>query len=179
MGMEEIARLIGNICGYVVVVLGALMFISTKRKQILMIKLISEIFSFANMILLGLFTGAALNVLNIGRSLVFYYREEKKWAQSYLWLFVFLAITLISPIMTWAGPISLLPAFGSALACIGYYMKHPLAMKSFILPGITLWLVYTLLAENYPSAIANVLAIISLVIGIVREILKLRKKESP
>ena len=178
MDLEQIANLVGNLCGYVVVVLGGVMFLSTKRKQILTVKLISELFSFANMILLGQFTGAALIVLNIGRSVVFYHREDKKWAQSYIWLFVFLGITLISPIMTWAGPISLLPAFGSALACIGYYMKHPLAMKCFILPGITLWLIYTFLGANYAPAIANVLAIISLTIGIVREMQKIREKRA-
>ena len=176
MDFEQIAYIIGQICGWIVVALGAVMFVSTKRKQILIFKVICEMFSFFNMILLGQFTGAALNVLNLGRSIVFYYREDKKWAQRYIWLFVFLGITLISPVMTWAGPISLLPAVGSALACIGYYMKHPLVMKCFILPGITLWLLYTLLGENYPSAISNALSIISRVIGIIREIRKLRKK---
>lgn len=174
MDLGQIANLVGNLCGYVVVVLGGVMFLSTKRKQILTLKLITELFSLANMFLLGQFTGAALNVLNVGRSIVFYHREDKKWAQGYIWLFIFLGITLISPVMTWQGPISLLPAFGSALACIGYYMKKPLAMKCFILPGITLWLIYTILGNNYAPAVSNALSIISLVIGIVREIKKIK-----
>lgn len=168
-------EIIAHVFGYIVVALGGLMFLSTRRKQILSIKLISEVCSFLNMTLLGLYTGAALNVLNIGRSIVFYCREDKKWAKSYVWLPIFLAATLISPAMTWAGPISLLPALGSCLACIGYYMRHPLAMKCFILPGITLWLIYTALTGNHSSAVANVLAIISLLIGITREIIRIVK----
>ena len=169
-------EIIAHIFGYIVVALGGLMFISTKRKQILSIKLVSEICSFLNMTLLGLYTGAALNILNIGRSIVFFYREDKKWAKSYVWLPVFLGATLISPVMTWAGPISLLPAIGSALACIGYYMRHPLVMKCFILPGIGLWLIYTIVTDNHSAAVANVLSIISLLIGIAREILAICKQ---
>lgn len=178
MDFEQIAYIIGQICGWVVVALGGVMFVSTKRKQILTCKLLAEIFSLANMTLLGLFTGAALNVVNLGRTVVFYHREDKKWAQSYIWLFLFFTVTIASPLLTWAGPISLLPAAGSALACIGYYMKHPLAMKCFILPGITLWLLYTLLGENYPSALANALSVISLVIGITREIQKIKAERA-
>ncbi len=168
-------QITAQILGYIAIALSILMFISTKRSALLLTKLISEALWFFNMLLLGLYTGASLNAINIVRSFVFFHRDSKKWAKGYLWLFLFLAATLISPVMTWAGPVSLLPAFGSVLACLGYYMRRPIMTKILNLPGIGLWLVYAILTGNTVATVSGFFQIGSLAIGLVRELISFRK----
>ncbi len=171
--MEMLAQIIG----YVAVTIGVVLFVSTRRKTLLLLKMLSDLLWTVNMLFLGLYSGAALCGISACRSFVFYHREDKKWAKSNAWLVFFLAATLVSPIMTWEGPISLLPAFGSVLACLGYFARRPLVIKALNLPGVSCWCLYGLLSANYPSAINEAISLFSLLVGLVRELLLLRKSK--
>ncbi|MBQ8174143.1 MAG: YgjV family protein [Clostridia bacterium] len=161
--------------GYFAVFLGLFSYVSTKRKPIYIMKGVTDALWVINLAMYGMYTAAFINCMNIGRTTVSYFREDKKWAAHRIWLPIFLAATLISPILTWAGSISLLPSIGSLLACFGYYMHSPLALKCFVLPGTALWLVYGILSGNISLIVGNVLNVTSLSIGIVREIVALKK----
>ena len=172
-------EIVAQIVGYVAVVVGAFLFISTRRKTLLLVKMLSDVLWTVNMLLLGLYSGAALCFISACRSFVFYHREDKKWAKSNAWLVFFLALTLVSPIMTWEGPISLLPAVGSVLACLGYFARRPLLIKALNLPGVSCWCLYGLLSANYPSAINEAISVCSLLVGLGRELfLRHRSKQT-
>jgi hypothetical protein len=83
----------------------------------------------------------------------------------------------ISPFFTWQGPISLLPAIGSALAVIAFYCKQPLHIRLFGLVAQLLWLIYTILSFNVVSAIQNVILIISILLGLLRDYREYRAKK--
>ena len=58
--------------------------------------------------LLGAMTAATINILSFARSVVFYF-NDRKWAQSRAWLWAFLALYVVNTVLTWDGPVSLLP----------------------------------------------------------------------
>ena len=120
-------------------------------------------------------TGAILNAIGIFREIVFYNRLDKNWAKHKFWLFFFIGVTLISPIVSWSGPISLLPAFGSIFAVILFYSKNTDYMRylSFLAQG--LWLVYASVIISVPAIISNAIMILSSIIGIIRSFI-LKKK---
>ena len=161
--------------GYISTALEVSTFASTRRTYMLLAKLAAEVFCFLNMILSGSGTAAAINLINVGRQTVFYYRVNKKWAASRLWLPAFMGATVLSSVMTWAGPISLLPTVGSCLACAAYYMRRPLVIKLVMFPATALWLWYGVLIRNPPLVLCTALGLGMLMVGIARECL-LRKK---
>ncbi len=161
--------------GYFAVFLGLFSYVSTKRGPIYIMKGVTDALWIVNLALYGMHTAVFINCMNIGRTAVFYYREEKAWAKHRAWLVFFLLVAIVSPILTWAGPISLLPAVGSILCCIGFYLHYPLAVKWVLLPGNLVWMTYSLLSHNFSAALGNLIVVISLAIGIVREGLNKRK----
>lgn len=165
------------ILGIVGVLENLVIFISTKRDRILKLKFLSDIIWCTNYFLTGAYTGGVLNLIALGRETVFYNRDKKEWARSIVWLYVFLLCALISPTLEWikAGGftfIPLFPAVGTAFCVMGFYNKDPLKIKIFCFIGNILWVIYSLTLKNYPSLAGCSLAIISSVIGLVREFRK-------
>lgn len=161
--------------GYFAVFLSFFTYISTKRGPIYLMKGVTDTLWIVNLALYGMYTAVFITCMNIGRTVVFYYREKMVWAKHRAWLGLFLLVAIISPVLTWTGPVALLPAFGSALFCIGYYVQHPFVLKWILLPGNLLWMTYSLLSHNPSATLGNLIAVISLVIGIIREWKKMHK----
>ena len=88
-----------------------------------------------------------INGIAVARELIFYNRGRKKWASHIVWLFVFIGAMGISPVLTWQGPISILPAIGSSLAVMAFYCKRPTHTRIFGLFAQTLWLIYTVVTH--------------------------------
>lgn len=172
--------IIGNILGYLAIASGLLVYISVKRKRILAIKTVTECLFASHQFCLSMFAGGCLSAIAIARSAVFYHRGRHKWADSPLWLVLFILLTIISPILTWAGPITLLPAVGSILCVFGYFCKNTMLLRTFSFAGEGMWLLYGLLGGSIQLAISGTIALTSLTIGIIRELrAKRQAKQSP
>ena len=171
--METVALIIGIVCIFI----DLLVYISNRRSVILMMKLLSSCVWSVNNFLLGAITGGVLMIVAAVRSLIFNFREKYKWADSILWLFVFVIITLVSPILSWQGPISLLPAVGSVFAVVSFYVKPVYIIWGAGFISQVPWLTYHILMGNLMGAIGSGITLISVVIGVVREIIKKRKQK--
>ena len=172
--------LIGNILGYIAVASGLIIFISVKRSRILSLKIVSDSLFLIHEICLGLFSGAALHCVAVARSVVFYHRGRHKWADTPLWLVLFILVTLISPILTWQGPISLRPTAGSVVCVFSYYVKSTWLLRILSFLGEGLWLLYGAFCGSLPITLFGVVALISLTIGMIREAHhKSKLKKSP
>lgn len=168
-------KIAAQIIGYIAIAESVLVFISTKREKILIFKLIDDVLWFFNMLFMGNYTGAVLNAIAVGRELVFFNRGRKKWASHKFWLFFFMAVMLVSPILTWAGPVSILPAAGSAVAVICFYAQKPIMTKCFAYFAQGAWLAYAILTTNTASTVCNVIALVSATIGLIHELIVKRK----
>ena len=174
--------LIGNIIGYIAVAFNIVVFVGRRREVIVIMKLIGDSLWVISSMLLTLanpanFTGALIYLIAVIRDIVFYYRYKKKWATHIIWLYVFIALTLISPITSWAGPISLFPAIGSVIVVFAFYSKGPNTIRylSFVFCG--LWLIYAVQIGNIPLTISKVLGITSSTIGLIVSAIS-KKRES-
>lgn len=171
----DVLKIAAQIIGYIAIAESVLVFISTKREKILIFKLIDDVLWFFNMLFMGNYTGAVLNAIAVGRELVFFNRGRKKWASHKFWLFFFMAVMLVSPILTWAGPVSILPAAGSAVAVICFYAQKPIMTKCFAYFAQGAWLAYAILTNNTASTVCNVIALVSATIGLIHELIVKRK----
>ena len=150
-----------EVIGIIGVALSLFIYISKNRKHIVVAKFASDIVWLMNYLLLGAYTGVVLNVIAMGRECVFYHRGEKKWASHRIWLYIFVALTLVSPLVELASrtftPLSIIPAIGSAY---------------------TPWLIYNICIGSIAASISSAFTLVSALVGNVRDILSNRAKAS-
>ncbi len=162
-------ELIGQIIGIVALVEGFFIYFSRKRSNILIFKLINDVMNATVQVLLGAFTGAAINIVAVGRESVFYNRGKHKWANSIAWLFVFMAVIIGVSILTWAGPISLVPMIGSVIAVAGFYAYSTKITRTLGIISSALWLVYQIVTLQIGAMIGSGISITAAIIGLVRD----------
>ena len=166
---SAVLNLIAQLAGFTGTVLCFFMFVARKRRTILLCKLTCDIIWTFHYVLIGAYSGAALNILAIGRESVFY-NKEKKWASSIFWLYFFVALTIGSSLLTWEGPLSLLPMIGSCCAVVSFWCTKPLHIRLLAIPAQVLWLIYGILHVSVPSVISNIIALTAIGIGIYRDL---------
>ncbi len=165
--------LVGDIAGFVAFGVGLLTYMSLDRRRILGLKFTGDFLWFLNFVCLGGYTGAILNLIAMGREVVFYLRGKKRFASHIAWLPVFLALTLLSPVIEYAAlgsfdPLTVFPTVGSMLLVVGLYQEDTNRVRYFSFGGMCLWLIYSLSIQNISALISNIIALVSITIGIVR-----------
>ncbi|MBQ9729056.1 MAG: YgjV family protein [Clostridia bacterium] len=152
-------------------------------------------------------TGALINLIGVGRETVCYFRGKKQWASRSGWLFLFGALFFLSPFATpaidalvsgesgtlfdsvaagyaefFSTPknwlVSFIPAAGSALAVYGYYCMRTDATRIVVGVGTAMWFVYALLIRNPMSVVSNFVALVSIGIGVIGDILAAKRAQA-
>ncbi len=171
----DLNLLISQIFGTAGIIISLSIYAGKSRSNIITCKFISDVIWAINYLFLGAYTGALLNVIAMARETVFYNRDKKKWAASRIWLYIFIALVLISPTIDLikAGAFSIIPLFpavGSSFAVVSFYNRSTKNMRIFGFIAQVLWLIYGFLLFNPTGIISCLLTIASIVIGFIREI---------
>ena len=125
--------------------------------------------------LLGAMTAVFTNFVSFGRSVVFY-NNDKRWAKSDLWLWLFIVLFAANSLLTWEGWRSILPGVAMSLTTGALWTKKPSRMRLLYLINSPFWLTYDLLTGSYSCAVVEVCALVSYVVAVVRFD---RKKNDP
>ena len=163
-----------QLVGFIPLILSLITFALKKREHILISKLFSDLTSAVHFFMLGQGTGGAICTVNTARDLVFYYKG-RKWASHIAVPIFFGALTLVSSIIQWQGVYSLLPMVGSLLALVGFWFDDPRTVKLINLPGITLWLIYSIIVGSISTTIINVISVITIISSLTVDFLTSRK----
>ena len=155
------------IAGFLGIVSTVVIYQQKTRVGLLISKLVSDVIWFAQYALIGAWSGAAISIIAIIRELIFINRK-KKWAQSPLWLVLFLVLSGVSGIITWQNVYSIFPCVASALAVIGFWIGKPKLSRFLSYPISACMLTYAI-SNAAIMAIANeLLSIGSSVVGNIR-----------
>lgn len=160
--------------GLIAVIVTCFMYLRKTRSGILITKLLTDVLWILNYALLGGYSGALVSMIALIRDCVFYQRGRRKWADHRAWLFVFLAITLISPVIEWRmkGQLSLLPllpAVGSMFTVVSSFALKTRAMRIYGFFGQLPWIYYNIVLLNYAGLVSNAVIIITALLGNWRE----------
>ncbi len=136
-------------------------------KKILLYKLISDIFWMLHYICLNAISGAAIAGIGIIRDGVFL-NQNKKWAQSKAWLWLFLSLSVISGILTWKSVFSILPAFASVLLVFSLWKNKPVLICALAFPISVSMLAYNIFCSSYFGIMNEILTLISAFIGVMQ-----------
>lgn len=166
--------LLAQVLGVIGIVLTFFIFSARRRQTILLSKLTGDVIWVIHYFLIGAYSGAGMNIICTMREIVFF-NKEKKWASHRFWLFLFIALNITSGLLTWEGWISLLPMFGSCCTVMSFWCTKPLHIRLVAAPGQTLWLLYAILHVTPTSIICNAFSLVSIAIGLCRDISAMRK----
>lgn len=175
----EVFKIIGEAVGVIATCEGFFIYFSPTREKILIFKFISDALWFINLLCLGGYTGALLNIVAMGRETVFYNRDRYEICKNRLWLPFFMVATAASPLISLLsgkeGLYALLAAAGSMLGVIAFYQRDPNITRAVGFFAQLLWLGYAIFIRNYSSAVCNSVLIISAVVGTFRALYHRKK----
>lgn len=154
--------------GFVAMAVALFMFAFRTRKRILFAKLIADALWVIHYLLLGAFSGAVINAVNVAREGVFYHKE-KRWASSVFWPILFVCANTALTLLSWQGWISLLPLLGSSANVLALWCASPKRMRILAIPALSLWVIYSVLVGSVPSFFVNVFSIASAIYGLIRD----------
>ena len=167
-----------QILGLCLCIISFFIYYLKKREHILITKLISDVLCVIQQAMVGASTGAMINGIAVARELIFYNRGRKKWASHIVWLFVFIGAMGISPVLTWQGPISILPAIGSSLAVMAFYCKRPTHTRIFGLFAPAPSEIYTVVTFNPVAVLQNTIQIVAALLGLLRDYKEYRARKT-
>ena len=163
MKPEAIAQLIG----LVGLVLSLLSFQQKKRKNIMLCQMTASLAFCTQLFMLGAITGGCVDLISTVRTAIFA-NNGKKWATSRLWLYLFILLMIGAGILTWENAWSLLPILGAVLSTVALWMKEERYIRLISLFVGPCWLIYNLVNGAYTGALNELLAMTSIVIGMIR-----------
>ncbi|HBB92059.1 MAG: hypothetical protein A2X22_10105 [Bacteroidetes bacterium GWF2_49_14] len=162
--------------GFIGLLFFVISFQQNNRNRILLIMLAGQICFLGHYALLGAWTGFAMNIVGAGRTLVFRFKEEKKWAAHWIWPVIFIALLWVSGIVTWDSPLSLFPPFAMTIETIGLWMKRPKRIRFINLFPHPFWFTYNLLMGSWAGVATEIIVFGSIVVAIFRYDLKKKSK---
>ena len=158
---------IAQIVGVFGLICSLLSFQMKRRKWIMAFQMTASLSFAAQFFMMGAITAGCVDMLSFLRTVIFS-QNSKKWASSPIWLYVFLVIMVITGAATWQNAWDLLPIAGSVLSTIALWMKSEKKIRLISLTVGPCWLVYNLVIGAWAGALNEVLAMTSIVIGLIR-----------
>ncbi len=118
-------------------------------------------------LLLGVISGSALQFVGGIRNLIFIKLENEKKKMKYA-VAVFCIFFTAAGILTWEGPITLIPIFAKNVSTVAYAMTSTRTIRMIELPTYVLWLIYNVTCGSIAGIINASFSIVSITIAIIR-----------
>jgi hypothetical protein len=167
--MELVAQLVG----FGGLTLAIIAFQINNRKKLILLHMAAATIFTLHFFMLGAFTGASLNAINIARNYIFAKKYDYKWARSPWVLATFITLFVIAGALTWDGWYSVLPVIGMVAGSVAFWMKNTTTIRFLALIAPPCWFAYNFIVGSIPGMIAEILIFSSIVAAIIRyDILK-------
>jgi len=143
------------------------------RNRVLSFLIFDSLFYFVQYILLGALSGAFTNIIGLIRTILFRYKENNKFLQNKLILYIIILMYLIIGIYTYDGLISIFPVIVSILYSIVLWQNNVKKIRIGTSLMLLSWLIYNISVSAYIGAIVEAVLFISSIIAIIKiDILK-------
>lgn len=159
---------IAQIIGVIALIMAIISFQNNTKKGILLFQLLAGSIFSIHFLLLGAYTGAALNAVSVVRNIVFYNKNKHKWAAHVGWLYTFILISILMGILTWDGIFSLFPTLGMVLGSVAFWVDNPTQVRRLTFPVSPLWITYNIAKRSYAGIITELFIMTSIIVGMIR-----------
>ncbi len=165
--MDKIIFIIGQIFGIIAIILGFVSYqMKTQRRLLICQTTVSLVFCI-HYFLIGATTGMAMNIVNVIRNFI-YYRRNEKGDKSMVLPIIFTVILAIIGLLTWNGWYSIFVFLGLIINSMCMALPEPQQIRKSILVTSPMVLIYDAFTLSIGGFIYESVAIISSVIGIIR-----------
>ncbi len=165
---------IANGIGIVAVILFVLSYQMKRRRSIILCNVLSRGLYVLQYLLLGAFSGAVLDILGMGVSLLAQ-KKDASFLKKHLPAVIVSAdlVVLGVGLLLYENVFSLLPILGVLLHTGAFWMTREKHIRRISFFGSPFWLAYNLYSRAYGSAVGDVITMVSIGVAMVRyDILK-------
>ena len=138
-----------------------------KHNQILFFRALNEFIFAVQYVLLGAYTGAAMDLIGVFRNIVFTKRAEKNKSTKPYIIF-FSIIFAVFGILTTQGAKSILVISAKVLSTVAYGNTNPTTVRIIILITSTCWLIYNIYVFSLAGILCEVFTILSILTAFIR-----------
>ncbi len=164
--------------GFLGIIASILSFQCKKHGKLMVLRTGNELLFGIQYVLLGAYTGAAMNLVGCVRNLVFAGMVKKGKKTTGL-CFLFSALFLTFAAVTWAGFRSVLIGTAKVISTFAYGNKNVFLVRIMVLSSSTAWLIYNAIVGSWAGVANETLTICSIIIGIFRiDIPEMRAKRA-
>ena len=144
-----------------------LAFQCKRHSRVIAFRNLNMLFFAGQYILLGAYTGMAMNVVGMIRNTIFSV-QVKRGVSTRISIAVFCAIFFLAGLLTWEGPKSILLILAKLISTAAYGNKNLLVVRLLVLFTSSSWLVYNLFVGSYAGMLCEVLTLLSILIALWR-----------
>ncbi|MCI8290956.1 MAG: YgjV family protein [Clostridia bacterium] len=169
-------NILAQIVGILAIVVFAISPHQKTKKKVLIFNIISCLLYATQYLMLGAFSAAATNIIGAGKDRVFYEYEKKEKNIPIMALLIYIAILVISGVLTYTNIFSVFPVLLSSLSAYGVWQKNLKVYRNIVVINSVAWLIYNFAVGAYVGAIGNAFQIGSAIIAIIRlDVIKNKK----
>lgn len=162
--------IVGQILGFVAFVVSLFAYQRVKKKDILLCMVLSNIINLVHYLMIGAFSGCITKTIAIFRDSFIVLKEKNKGLSNILFLLIFILIYVLVSIYTFTSILSLFPLIAAIIYIIPTWLGNSKTVKKAALLCYVLWLIYNIYVLSIAGLIANIISIVSIIIGLKRGI---------
>ena len=176
MDSDVLIFILGQAFGILALICTVVSMQLKKKRPLMILQTASEAFIVAQYLVKGAFTGSFMAMVSFVRDIIFT-KYDKKRTPLWILLIIYVIMTILT-IISWAGPLSLLPYVGSLIYAWSLWYGKTKWIRLGNAVGNSPYLIYTILTGNYALFIMTLLEVISSAIGFLRIDIFGKKKKS-
>lgn len=150
-----------DIIGYIAIIIGLTAYYFKNKSTLLIITIISMLIMLIHLWMINEQTAFYLTIVGIVRTLFYLKTEENKKV-----LLLFIAIVIITGLITWESYYTILSIFGMLFGTYALWKKDTKSVRIFLVASGICWLPYALIINSIPIFISTLLSLISLFFAI-------------
>ena len=183
-----IVEIVGQILGFIAAVFNVLSYQCKKHKNVVIMLLIGSSFFCASFLLTGAITGGILNGIGVIRCIVYSNKKTFK-ADNIAWFIAFCIAYVLTYVLTFTvinkefnfknAIVELLPVVGMVATNVSLRMTEAKHIRMLAYISSPSWLIYNIITASIGATITEIIALISVTIGIIRLDVKKKDKFEP
>lgn len=142
-------------------------YLTKDKKKIMILVTFTSIFYGCEYLLLGAFTGVAVNIISIIRN-IWFYINAKNGKKNSVWVLVILSLALvILGVFTYENIFSVIPTIATIMFTYSVWQNNNKIYRYMAVPMSIMWIVYNIICNSILGVIAESIMIIFEIIGII------------
>jgi hypothetical protein len=157
-----------QVLGIFALIFYALSFQMKIKEKLLIMQVISNVFTSIQYILVMALTGAIQTILGVLRGIVFYFYKKRGLNPNKIVLIIFELAIILGEALTWNNILRCFPLIGMTANLYGQWQNDMKWLRILAIVSAILWSIYAFYTEVYTAMPTEILKIVSSLIGLWR-----------